>query len=119
MTQTVSATIPLTRWSGERGTYHLVVITGEQAEAITMHARLHRLEFGRQRGFGSVKVVARIGETQWKSSVFPQKDSSALNDQAKSEGPNKKSWIFLVSKKVMRSEDLSEGDPVTLQLDLL
>ncbi|MEO1511294.1 MAG: methyl-accepting chemotaxis protein, partial [Planctomycetota bacterium] len=27
---------------------------GDQAEAIAMHARLHRLEFGKQRGFGSV-----------------------------------------------------------------
>jgi hypothetical protein len=105
LTETLNATIPLTRWVGDRGTYHLVVITGEQAEAIAMHARLHRLEFGRQRGFASVKVVARIGDTEWKSSVFPQRDKSE--------------WVLLVSKKVMRSEDLSEGDPVTLQLDLL
>ena len=70
-----------------------------------MHARLHRLEFGRQRGFGSVKVMARVGETEWKTSVFPQNKSTE--------------WVLLVSKKVMRAEDLSEGDPVTLQLDLL
>ena len=70
-----------------------------------MHARLHRLEFGRQRGFGSVKVMARVGETEWKTSVFPQNKSTE--------------WVLLVSKKVMRAEDLSEGDPITLQLDLL
>ena len=105
MTDTVQATLPLTRWQGDRGTYHLVVITGEAAEQITMHARLHRLEFGRQRGFGSVKVIARTGETEWKSSVFPQQKQSE--------------WILLVSKKVMRAEDLAEGDPVTLLLKLL
>ncbi len=105
MTDTVQATLPLTRWQGDRGTYHLVVITGEAAEQIAMHARLHRLEFGRQRGFGSVKVMAQIGETDWKSSVFPQQKQSE--------------WILLVSKKVMRAEDLAEGDPVTLRLELL
>ena len=105
MTDTVQAILPLTRWQGDRGTYHLVVITGEAAEQITMHARLHRLEFGRQRGFGSVKVIARTGETEWKSSVFPQQKQSE--------------WILLVSKKVMRAEDLAEGDPVTFRLELL
>lgn len=103
--ETVAATLPLTRWQGERGTYHLVVITGDEAEAIAMHARLHRLEYGRQRGFGSVKVMARIGSTEWKTSVFPQDRSTE--------------WILLVSKKVMRAEDLTEGDPVALELKLL
>ncbi len=70
-----------------------------------MHERLHRLEFGARRGFGSVKVIARIGGTEWKSSVFPQR--------------GKAEWILLVSKKVMRAEDLSEGDSVALELELL
>ena len=45
----------------------------EAAEAITMHERLRRLEFGARRGFGSVKVIAAIGDTRWKTSVFPSK----------------------------------------------
>ena len=105
MIDTVRLTTPLICWRGERGTYHLVSIKGEPAEAITMHARLHRLEYGKQRGFGSVKVVARIGETEWKSSVFPQ--------------AKKTEWILLVSKKVMRAASLSEGDTVKLELSLL
>ena len=79
-------------------------ITGEHAETIAMHARIERLELGARRGFGSVKVNARIGETQWKSSVFPQKKSTE--------------WILLVSKKVLKAEDLADGDDVTLQLEL-
>ena len=111
MTDKVVATLPLRRWQGDRGTYHLVTITGEQAETITMHARLHRLEFGKQRGFGSVKVMARIGETEWKSSVFPMNIEDMSSET--------KSWTLLVSKKVMRAEDLAEGDSVRLELDLL
>ena len=95
---------PLTRWQGDRGTYHLITIAGDEAEHIAMHARLHRLEYGTRRGFGSVKVIARIGETEWKSSVFPQNKSTE--------------WVLLVSKKVMRAEDLCAGDPVQLALDL-
>ena len=74
----VTHTAPLIRWQGDRGTYHLVVITGDDAETIAMHARLHRLEFGTQRGFGSVKVMAQIGDTSWKSSVFPQTSSTEI-----------------------------------------
>lgn len=70
-----------------------------------MHARLHRLEYGSQRGFGSVKVMARIGETRWKSSVFPQQKSTE--------------WVLLVSKKVMRAEDLVEGGQIKVELELL
>ncbi|WP_249171851.1 DUF1905 domain-containing protein [Erythrobacter sp. JK5] len=100
----MTATLPLRRWQGDRGTYHLVQFEGSDAEALAMHARLHRLEFGKQRGFGSVKVTARIGDTEWKSSVFPQDKQSE--------------WILLVSKKVMRAEDLAEDDRVTVTLTL-
>jgi len=110
-------TAPLTCWQGDRGTYHLVVITGEAAEAIAMHARLHRLEYGRRRGFGSVKVIARIGETQWKTSVFPQNKSAPSSSEAV--GQQEREWVLLVSKKVMRAEDLAEGDEVRLDLTLL
>nr|WP_255551868.1 DUF1905 domain-containing protein [Erythrobacter crassostrea] len=99
------------RWQGDRGTYHLVTVTGDAAEAIAMHARLHRLEFGKQRGFGSVKVIARIGATEWKTSVFPMN----IEEMSK----QTKNWTLLVSKKVMRAEDLAECDPVALELDLL
>lgn len=102
---TVIHTAPLTRWQGDRGTYHLVVITGDAAEQIALHARLHRLEFGKLRGIGSVKVRARIGGTGWNSSVFPQSKQSE--------------WVLLVSKKVMRAENLSAGDPITVELDLI
>ena len=105
LSETLVHTTSLARWQGDRGTYHLVVITGDLAEQIAMHARIHRLEFGRQRGFGSVKIMAGIGGTSWKTSVFPQ---------------NKRSeWILLVSKKVMRAEDLAEDDMITVSLELL
>ena len=70
-----------------------------------MHERLIRLELGSRRGFNSVKVVAQIGDTRWKTSVFPQ--------NARSE------WVLLVSKKVMKAEDLAAGDELAVDIELL
>ncbi len=115
MDEEIVATLPLIAWRGERATYHLVEFEGEVAETIATHAALHRMEFGKRRGFGSVKCNAQVGETRWKTSVFPVK----AEDGASSLGKSSKNWILLVSKKVMRAEDLAEGDPVPLTLELL
>ncbi|QZD94573.1 DUF1905 domain-containing protein [Qipengyuania gelatinilytica] len=117
MTESLSCTLPLRRWQGDRRTYHLVTIGGETAEAIAAHALMHRLEFGIQRGFGSVKVMAEIGCSRWKTSVFPQREKTSSSSEAV--GQKKTEWVLLVSKKVMRAEDLAEGDPVALELELL
>ena len=102
MSESVAATLPLVRWQGDRGTYHLVVFRDAEADALSAHALMHRLEFGRGRGFGSVKVTARIGETSWKSSVFPQNKQSE--------------WVLLVNKEVMREEDLAADDDVAVEV---
>lgn len=69
-----------------------------------MHERLHRLEFGSRRGFGSVKVMAQIGDTRWKTSVFPSKSGE---------------WWLLISKKVMRAEELAVDDELTVEFELI
>lgn len=101
---TLTATLPLARWQGDRGTYHLVTFTGEVAKALTIHAALHKLELGRSRGFGSIELTARVADTEWRTSVFPQKKSTE--------------WVLLISKRVMRAEDLVAGDPVAVSLTL-
>ena len=59
-------------------------------------------ETGRSRGFGSIKVTARIGETVWKTSVFPQQKQSE--------------WVLLVSKKVMRLEGIAHEDVISVEV---
>ena len=105
MTETITATLPLRRWQGEKATYHLVGFTGDEAEAFSGYALMQKLEMGRSRGFGSVKVTASIGQTSWKTSVFPQDKQSE--------------WILLVSKKVMRAEDLIPDEEIAVELSLL
>ena len=81
-----------------------MIIEGDAADAITMHERIRRLELGSRRGFGSVKVMAQIGETRWETSVFPSESGD---------------WWLLISKKVMRMEDLALDDELTVELELL
>jgi hypothetical protein len=104
MSETLATTATITRWQGEKAVYHVVTIGGEVAEAITMHERLRRLEFGARRGFGSVKVVAQVGATRWKTSVFPSKSGE---------------WWLLVGRKVLKAEDLVAGDDAEVQLELI
>lgn len=104
LSETLKFIGPITRWQGEKATYHLLTIGGEVAEDIAMHERLRRLETGSRRGFGSVKVMARIGGTEWKTSVFPSKAGE---------------WWLLVGKKVLKAEELVAGDEARLTLELL
>ncbi len=104
MSEALVCSFEIQRWQGEKAVYHMVTIGGDMAEAITMHERLHRLEFGARRGFGSVKVTAAIGGTQWRTSVFPSK----LGE-----------WWLLVGKKVLKAEDLVVGDTAEIALELL
>ena len=70
---TVTFTAPLLVWRTEQyGDIGYVRITGEPAEALTAHELTRRLELGRRRGFGSVKVNAMVGDSRWSTSAFPQ-----------------------------------------------
>ncbi|WP_295661511.1 DUF1905 domain-containing protein [uncultured Nocardioides sp.] len=50
---------------GEPGSWHFVTVPAEAAADIV-------LEAGPRRGFGSVRVEARIGSTAWHTSLFPE-----------------------------------------------
>ena len=103
--ETVSFTAPLLVWSTEKyGNIGYVLIGGVAAEAIGAYELVRRLELGRRRGFGSVKVEARIGDSCWSTSAFPQKSGG---------------WFLPVKKAICRAEGLEEGDEVEVRLDLL
>ena len=101
----VCFTAPLLLWRTEQyGDIGYVRITGEAAETIVTHELLRRLELGRRRGFGSVKVEAVIGASRWSTSVFPQKEGG---------------WFLPVKKAICRAEGLEAGDQVAVRLELL
>ena len=103
--ETVSFTGPLLVWvTGQYGEIGYVMIGGEAAEAISAHELARRLELGRRRGFGSVKVNASVGGSCWSTSVFP---------------PREGGWFLPVKKAICRAEGLAAGDPVAVRLELL
>ena len=75
MTEQLTHTGPLWRWTSSTGTgtWHFLTIDGEAGEALSATALMRRLE-GAAKGFGSIKVSARIGDTVFKTSLFPSKE---------------------------------------------
>lgn len=105
MTQPVTHTAPLWRWQGEApAAWHFVTIAGDAGEAIAAHEAMRRLELGQRRGFGSVRVAARIGSSEWRTSVFPSKAAGG--------------WLLPVKAAIRKAEKLAEGDAVTVTLSL-
>jgi hypothetical protein len=74
------------------------------AEAIVAHEFKRRLEMGKRRGFGSVKVTVTLGDSRWQTSLFPNKDGS---------------WFLPVKKPVRLAESLEYGDTIEIGLALL
>jgi hypothetical protein len=56
------------------------------------------------RGFGSVRVRARIGGSEWTTSIFPSSDGS---------------YVLPLKKAVRDAESLVEGGLVVVRLDVL
>jgi len=81
-----------------------IALTGEAADAVAGHELMRRLEHGRRRGFGSVKIAVRIGATRWRTSLFPQKNGG---------------WFLPIKKLVRLAEQLEFGERVEGELELL
>lgn len=56
------------------------------------------------RGFGSVRVRANIGGSEWTTSIFPSSDGS---------------YVLPLKKAVRGAEGLVDGGPVTVRLEVL
>ena len=86
-------------WKGEAaGRWYFVTVPEEQSDEIRAQA------FGSPRGFGSVKVEARIHDVSWRTSVFPL---------------NSGGYILPIKAEVRRKAEIGAGDEVTVSLELL
>ena len=94
---TVRFTADLWRWEAQSGWFFMTV--GDEASA-----RIREVPRA-PRGFGSVRVRATVGATTWTTSVFPDSTRGA--------------YVLPVKKSVRRAEDLDEGDPADVVLEVL
>ena len=103
MTERVTCTAPLWRWSGGNGgTWFFLTIGGEAGDSLSATALMRRFE-GTARGFGSLRVTAEIGGSRWQTSVFPSREEG---------------WMLPVKAAVRRAEGIGEGDVVELVLEI-
>ena len=84
-------------WDGDAA-WHFLALPGEVSDDVRARA-------GSPRGFGSVRVQVTVGETVWKTSVFPDTRRGA--------------YLLPVKKDVRRREGLDLGDRVPVQVELL
>ena len=106
MTETHTLTAPLWIWTTDRApaSWHFLTLDGDVAEAIHALALMRRLEGGRKRGWGSIKVRATVGDTSWDTSIFPAKEMGG--------------WLLPVKAAVRKAEELIAGDMVTVVIEI-
>lgn len=106
MTETHHITAKLWLWNSDKAaaSWHFLTIEGEAAEAIHALALMRRLESGRRRGWGAMKVHVTIRETSWDTSIFPDKGSGG--------------WLLPVKAAVRKAEELVAGDEVRVSVTL-
>ncbi len=78
--------------------WHFVTIPRTPSEKITKKFA------SRKRGWGSLPVVATIGKTRWKTSIFPERNSP--------------SYILPLKADVRKKEGIESGDVVKLLIEI-
>jgi len=62
-------------WQAEKAAWHFVSLPEDKSEEIKFFS--HNLST-KKRGWGAVKVTAKIGKTEWRTSIFPQKEGAYI-----------------------------------------
>lgn len=90
----VTATIWL--YPGNSGAWHFVTIPKTESTMITSRFS------SQKRGWGSLPVEVTLGETVWKTSIFPDTKSGT--------------YLLPIKASIRQREGLFEGDTLTLAL---
>lgn len=90
-------------WQAEKAAWHFVTLPKEKSEEISFFNENMSLK---KRGWGSVRVVVTIGDTEWKTSIFPQAKEGT--------------YILPIKAEVRKQEKILEGNivHVALKIDL-
>ncbi|MFH8252513.1 DUF1905 domain-containing protein [Microbacterium sp. B2969] len=86
------------RWDARTDSWFFTALPVELSEQIREIPRPYR-------GFGSVRVIARVGASTWRTSIFPDSSHGA--------------YVLPLKKKVRDAESLVDGGPVSVRLEVL
>ena len=78
--------------------WHFVTLPKKQSAEINVRFDLMK------RGWGSLPVIVTIGETSWKTSIFPDKKAGA--------------YLLPLKACVRKKEGITEGDTVTFFVEI-
>jgi hypothetical protein len=84
-------------WPGDKAAWRFVTVPKIESEKIKKSTPV-------KRGFGSIRVTARVGKTRWDTSIFPDSKSGT--------------YLLPVKTTVRRAEGLDDGDTVDVRIDL-
>jgi len=85
-------------WLHNKGTWVFITVPEDESDEIHEVAP-------HPGGFGSVRVGVQIGDTSWKTSVFPDSKSGC--------------FVLPIKKEVRTAEKLDIGDTVEIELTVL
>ena len=84
-------------YSGQAA-WHFVTLPQKESELIK------ELFASAKRGWGSLPVIVTIGQTQWKTSIFPDKKAGA--------------YLLPLKADVRKKENLSAGDTIRFTVEI-
>lgn len=85
-------------WQAEKAAWHFVSLPKDKSEEIKF---FHENMTTKKRGWGAVKVKATIGNTTWKTSIFPQKTGE---------------YILPIKANIRKAEQILEGNTIKVNL---
>ncbi|MBI4268584.1 DUF1905 domain-containing protein [Candidatus Uhrbacteria bacterium] len=85
-------------YSGDKASWHFLTLSKVAAQRLKAAFKQPR------RGWGSIPVIACIGKSQWKTSVFPDSKSG--------------SFILPIKAKVRKAEDIKHGQTVSFTIEV-
>ena len=95
----IRLTATLWPWGEGKGSWHFLTVPAEPSVEIRLEG------LATTRGFGSVRVEARIGDVAWRTSVFPIRRTGE--------------YLLPVKADVRRRAGIAVGDEVELVLEVL
>ena len=91
-------TATLWKWTG-KGAWFFIDITSEYADEIKFFAP------DSKRGFGSVRVTVSLGESVWKTSIFPSKKTGT--------------YILPIKAEIRKKNALIDGSIAKVKIDIV
>lgn len=85
------------RWKG--GSWHFANLPLKHS------AEIQRRFGATARGWGSIRVRLKVGDTEWSTSLFPDR--------------KKKTYLFAIKASVRKAEHIGAGDRITVQVHVV